>query len=118
MKKIYYLSTCSTCRRIIKEVAPDNGFELQDLKTEPITSAQLDFVYKLTGSYLNVFNKQARKYRALELHNQALSEDKIRELILEEYTFLKRPIFIINNRIFVGNKRNVIDELMAYIKIQ
>ena len=101
----------------MKEVEPDNSFVLQDLKTEAISSEQLDFIYKLTGSYASIFNKQARKYRELELHTQELTEERMRELILSEYTFLKRPIFIINNKIFVGNNRKVTDELNTYLKV-
>ena len=115
MKKIYHLSTCPTCRRIIKEVEPDGEFVLQDLKVDPITPEQLDFVRGLVGSYQDVFNKQARKYRELSLHLQDLTEDRMRDLILEEYTFLKRPIFIIHNKIFVGNNRKVINELSTFM---
>ena len=116
MKKIYYLSTCSTCRRIIKEVEPDEEFVLQDLKVEPITPEQLSFVHQLAGNYQDIFNKQARKYRELSLHTQDLTEDRMRELILQEYTFLKRPVFIIHDRIFVGNNRKVINELSTFMQ--
>lgn len=117
MRKIYYLSTCSTCRRIIKEVAPDDKFELQDLKESPITADQLDHIYSKTKSYHDIFNKQARKYRELNLHTKELSDEEMRTLILSEYTFLKRPIFIISDRIFVGNNKKVINELHAFLAI-
>ena len=115
MKKIYYLSTCSTCRRIIKEVEPDGDFVYQDLKKEAISAEQLEMIQKLTGSYSSVFNKQSRKYRALGLHNEELDEEKMRELILGEYTFLKRPIFIIGDSIFVGNSKKVTNELSMFL---
>ncbi|WP_075591632.1 arsenate reductase family protein [Labilibacter marinus] len=118
MKKLYYLSTCSTCRRIIREIEPGEEFIQQDLKTSPISPEQLDFVYRFTGNYQSVFNKQARKYRELSLHNEDLSEEKMRELILEEYTFLKRPIFILDDRIFVGNNRKVVAELSSFVQQQ
>ncbi len=116
MKKIYHLSTCSTCRRILREVEPDNDFVYQDLKNNPISNNDLDFIQKLAGSYLNIFNKQSRKYRELSLHMQELSEEEMRQLILDEYTFLKRPIFIIHDRIFVGNNRKVVNDLNTYMK--
>lgn len=118
MKKIYHLSTCSTCRRIIKEVAPDNSFIFQDIKVDPITSEQLDEIYKISNSYSSIFNKQARKYREMSLHNQSLSEEDMRGLILNEYTFLKRPIFLIDHKIFIGNNRKVINELNTYMQYQ
>jgi len=118
MKKIYYLSTCTTCRRIIKEVDPDSSFIFQDIKVSPITIPQLDEIYKISGSYISIFNKQARKYREMSLHNQSLSEEEMRDLILSEYTFLKRPIFIIDHKIFIGNNRKVINELNTYMQYQ
>lgn len=43
MKKIYYLSTCDTCKKIMKEtgISAATGFELQDIKTQPVTASQL-----------------------------------------------------------------------------
>jgi len=118
MNKVYYLANCSTCRRILKEVNPDDTFVLQDIKEKPISEEQLNELYSLTGSYLNIFNKQSRKYRELSLHNKDLSENEIRELILGEYTFLKRPVFIVDDRIFVGNSRKTIAELSAYMQVR
>ncbi|WP_282038485.1 arsenate reductase family protein [Saccharicrinis aurantiacus] len=115
MKKIYYLSTCSTCRRIIKEINPDSSFIFQDLKEMPISAIQLDHLSKLTGGYASVFNRQARKYRELSLHTQELTEAQIRRYILNEYTLLKRPIFIVNDQVFVGNSRKVISALADHM---
>ncbi len=118
MKKVYFLSTCLTCRRIIKEINPDESFVLQDIKNDPISVEQLDELHEYAGSYLNIFNKQARKYREMSLHKKDLAEEEMRSLILEEYTFLKRPIFIIEDRIFIGNNRKVINELSNYMVVQ
>ena len=39
---------------------------------------------------------------------QTLTETDYKNYILEHYTFLSRPVFIINNTIFIGNsKENV-----------
>jgi arsenate reductase (glutaredoxin) len=103
MNKIYYLSTCSTCARIIKELKFYRDFKRQDIKTEKITSDQLEEMHKLSGSYESLFSRAALKYRALCLHEQKLTEQDYRHHILEEYTFLKRPVIIVGNQIFVGN---------------
>ncbi len=85
-----------------------DGFEKQDIKTEPITADQLEQMHKLAGSYESLFSKVARKYRGLGLYEKSLSEGDLKNYILEEYTFLKRPVFIINDQIFIGNsKKNV-----------
>lgn len=105
MKKIYHLSTCSTCQRIIKELEPLNGFTLQDIKTEPITPAQLEEMRKLTDSYASLFSKRAVLFRQRGLHEQTVSEEDYKNLILEQYTFLKRPVILFNDQIFIGNSK-------------
>lgn len=104
-RKLYYLSTCSTCTRIIKEIQPDKTFELQDIKTDPITSDQLNQMRDLAGSYELLFSSKALKYRYLGLNKKRLAEEDYRKLILEEYTFLKRPVFLIDGDIYIGNSK-------------
>lgn len=103
MNKIYHLSTCTTCQRILKELKPGKDFVLQDIKTEKITAAQIDEMRKLAGSYEALFSRIALKYRSMGLNEIKLTEKDFRKYILEEYTFLKRPVIIIGNRIFIGN---------------
>lgn len=107
MKKVYYLSTCDTCKRIMSELNLEQ-FEKQDIKNEAITKVQVEQMKDLAGSYASLFSKVARKYRALGLNERELTEDEMKNYILEEYTFLKRPVFIVDNQIFIGNsKKNV-----------
>ena len=108
MRKIYYLSTCTTCKRIISEVNPSEDFVLQDIKSEELTEDQLDEMAELSGNYESLFSRIARKYKELGLKEKTLTEQDYRTYILEEYTFLKRPVFIIDGEIFIGNsKKNV-----------
>ncbi|MFY9311201.1 MAG: ArsC/Spx/MgsR family protein [Bacteroidia bacterium] len=109
MKKIYYLSSCSTCARIIDELGIKNtSFEFQDIKTEKITATQLAEMKKMAGSYEALFSRVALKYRALGLDKKQLQEDDYKKHILEEYTFLKRPVIIIDKKIFVGNSKSTV----------
>ena len=110
MKKAYYLSSCSTCDRILKEVK-DHHFQLQDIKFDAITEEQIDQMYQFTNSYEALFSKRARKYKSMGLKDQNLKEEDFKNLILEDYTFLKRPVFIIDQKIFVGNSEKTIDGL-------
>lgn len=114
MKKIYYLKTCDTCRRILKQISLD-GFELQEIKTEPISVKQLEEMHTFTNSYEALFSKRSKKYVAMDLKNQDLSETDYKQLILEEYTFLKRPVIIVNQRIFIGNAKKKIDALLSFL---
>lgn len=106
MTKIYHLSTCSTCIRIIKELNPNKNVVLQDIKTEKITEAQLEEMKSLAGSYEELFSKRAMKYKSLGLKDMNLTEDDFKKYILSEYTFLKRPVIIVDNEIFVGNSKS------------
>ena len=108
MRKIYFLSTCDTCKRIIKELQPLNDVILQDIKTEAITEAQIKEMEKMAGSYEALFSKRARLYRQKGLHEKQLSETDFKHLILEHYTFLSRPITIINDQIFIGNSKKIV----------
>ncbi|WP_439132244.1 arsenate reductase family protein [Polaribacter sp.] len=110
MKKVYFLQTCDTCKRILKEVNTE-GFELQEIKSNNITETQLEEMYALSGSYEALFNKRARLYKSMGLKNQDLSETDYKRYLLKEYTFLKRPVFIVEGKIFIGNSKKVIESL-------
>ena len=112
MNKIYCLSTCSTCNRILKEIhAEKKGFTLQDIKKDRITPAQLDELKEKAGSYEALFSRRSLQYKARGLKDQTLTEKDYRRLILEEYTFLKRPAALVGNRLFVGSDPKAIEGL-------
>jgi len=69
MKKIYHLSTCDTCQRILKELQPLDDFQLQDIKTETITTPQIEEMKALAGSYEALFSKRARLFRQRNLQS-------------------------------------------------
>ncbi|TBW27079.1 arsenate reductase family protein [Gramella sp. KN1008] len=108
MKKIYHLSTCDTCKRIIKELDPPSSFILQDIKEDKITEEQLEEMEELAGSYEALFSKRARLYKERDLKNEELDEGRYKNLILEHYTFLKRPVIINNDKIFIGNSKKTV----------
>lgn len=114
-KKIYYLATCSTCQRIMKELHIDeqNGFELQDIRTQKITPEQIDEMQKLAGSYEVLFSRRSLKYKELDLKDKELTEEDYKNYILEYDTFLKRPVVIIGNQIFIGSGKKNIEALRA-----
>lgn len=108
MKKIYYLKSCSTCQRIIKELGGLEDFTHQNIKEEKMTEAQVDEMKEMSGSYESLFSRRSMKYRAWGLHEKELGEADYKKYILEEYTFLKRPVLIIEDEIFVGNTKKVV----------
>ena len=109
MKKIYHLSSCNTCQKIIKELNESGDFELQNIKESNISAAVLDEAAAKLGSYEALFSRKAMKYRSLGLHEKQLSEQDYRQLILEEYTFLKRPVVFIGDDVFAGNAKATVE---------
>ena len=108
MKKIYYLSTCDTCKRILKEIEPPQDFKLQDIKKDPLTEQELEQLKQVAGSYETLFSRRARLYKDRDLKNKELSEEEFKNLLLEHYTFLKRPVIVSGNEIFIGNSAKTV----------
>lgn len=82
---------------------------LQDIKSEEITTKQLEEMYKRSGSYEALFSKRAQLYKQKDLKNQNLSEKDFKKYILEHYTFLSRPVIIYNDQIFIGNSAKTVE---------
>jgi arsenate reductase len=117
MKKIYHLGNCTTSQGIIRETQIDRkGFDMQDIKFEKITPAQLDEMKKMAGSYEALFSRRAMKYKEFGLKNKKLAEKDYRDFILKEYTFLKRPVVIIHDKIFVGSEKKTVEALKNEVK--
>lgn len=115
MRKIYFLKTCDTCKRIIKSLPNTEGFEFQDVKEESITVKQLEEMHALTGSYEVLFSKRAKLYKEMGLKDENLTEPDFKRYILEHYTFLNRPVIIVENQIFVGNSPKVVEQAIKAI---
>lgn len=116
MKKIYYLSTCETCNRIINELElKEKDFEFIDIKQNIISEHDLEIVKQTVGSYENAFSKIARKYNEQKLAEKNLQEQDYKQLILQEYTFLKRPVIFYKDTVFVGNSKSVIETIKKTI---
>lgn len=119
MKKVFYLSTCDTCTRILKQLElRQQGFILQDIKTEKITDAQLNQLKSMTGSFEALFSRTSRKYKERNLNQVNLTESDYKRLILEEYTFLKRPVIVFGNQAFIGSSKQTVMEAKAKLTNQ
>ena len=117
MKKMYHLAKCTNCQAIIKETGIDKkGFVMQDIRTEKITATQLAEMKKMAGSYEALFSRRAIKYKELGLKDKPLEEKDYRDYILKEDTFLKRPVVIIGDKIFVGSEKKTVTALKEATK--
>src|SRR6478752_2669882 len=114
MNKIYYLASCDTCRKIIKSLPEGHNLEFRDIRQNPITLEELEQMRELSGSYEALFSKKAQLYKSMNLKSQSLTEDDFKKYILEHYTFLSRPVFIIDGQIYIGNtQQNMLKVMKA-----
>ncbi len=116
MKKVYFLSTCDTCKRIMNDVGVDDTFETQDIKTEPVTESQVAQMYAYTKSYEALINKRARKWKEALEQNPVNEDADYKKFLFMDYTFLKRPVFEIDGTFFVGNAKKTVEAIKAALQ--
>jgi len=115
MNTIYYLASCDTCRKIIKSLPKGNDLVFHDIKQDPVTEAELDQWRDLAGSYEALFSRKAQLYKSMDLKNKTLTEADYKKYILEHYTFISRPVFIIDGKIYIGNSQKNINEVLKVL---
>ena len=113
--QIFYLKTCDTCKKIISQINDLKSFELIDIKEKPLTVHQLESLYQKTNSYEKLFSKRAKLYKERDLKNEDLSENDIKHLILEHYTFLSRPVIVYKDDVFIGNSPKTIAQMLEQV---
>ena len=69
MNKLYYLSSCSTCKKIIKQWSLNQSISLIDVKKNSIDEKALKELFEITNSYEALFNKRAQLLKKLNLSN-------------------------------------------------
>ena len=74
---------------------------LVDIKKEPLDAPLLDLLYAKKQSYKALLNTRAQKLKGVD--KQQLTEANIKALLLEHYSYLKRPVLVFNDQLFVGN---------------
>jgi len=116
MRKVYTLSTCDTSKRILKPVDLTD-FMVKDIKFDKITAEELDEMHSLSVSYEALFSRRSRSFGVLGLKNKVLSEKNYRDYILSDYTFLKRPVIIDGDKIFIGNQKKNVAELYQHFGV-
>ena len=115
MKVFFYLKTCDTCKRIINELNLTSDIELVDIKTNPLNKKELETIRSLSNSFEELFNKRAQLYKQRNLNSKILSESDYEKLILEHYTFLKRPVLLYGKNLFVGNSKITIEKIKKFL---
>ena len=116
-KTFFTLPTCKTCQRIESDLDPSGcGATVRDIKASGITAAELDAMHAHSGSYEALFSRRAMKFRSMGLADRTLTEADYRQLILDEYTFLKRPVLLTEDGVFVGSAKAAVEGARAALK--
>ena len=115
MKVVFYLKSCNTCTRIIKEIKLDSSFIFREIKSNPLTIKEIEMIHDLSKNYESIFNKRAKLFSEKKLRDVSLTELKYKNYILENYTFLKRPVIIKGEKIFIGNSKKNLLKLKKHL---
>lgn len=118
MNFFLYLSSCDTCKRIQKDLNLPQEVTLIDIKKHPLNSEQLSELYKTAGSYKSLINMRAQLLKQPHLKDKELSEDDYYNLLLNHYTFLKRPVLVYKNKYFIGNSKNTFEQARNWLNEQ
>ena len=102
--EFYWLPHCSTCQKAAAFLE-QRGRAIsiwRDLKAEPLTRTEVEGLAAKVGGASELFSRRARKYHAMGLHDKELSDADMLALMTEEYTFIKRPVLVENERAVAG----------------
>lgn len=113
MQKVFYLKTCGTCTKILKQFDLSN-WELREVKSKGISTEELAEMYEKTKSYEALFSRRSTQIKARNIDVKTLEENDFKDLILDHYSFLKRPVFLTDKEIFIGNEKENLENLTAF----
>ena len=116
MRAFFYLKTCNTCIKIQNQLKLPEEIELRELKSKPITAVELEHLHTLSGSYESLFNRRSKLYTSMGLKHEALLEKDYRHYILDHYSFFKRPVLILDDKIYIGNSKKEVDGALNHLQ--
>lgn len=115
MKKVFYLKTCGTCKKIMA-LFDLKDWELREIKSKPITAEELEEMHRLAHSYEALFSKKSTQIKTREIDLKSLKEEDFKSLILDHYSFLKRPVFLTDQEIFAGSDKKNFENLTTFFE--
>ena len=115
MKKVFYLKTCGTNKKIMTPLDLSD-WELREIKSQPVTEAELEEMYDKTKSYEALFSKKSTQIKERDIDVNSLKEKDFKKLILDHYSFLKRPVFVTDKEVFAGSDKKNLENLNAFFE--
>lgn len=97
--ELYWLPHCSTCQKA-KAFLEAQGVSftvVHDLKASPLSDVQVKRLADAVGGPEALFSKRAMKFRQWGLHEKILNSEELLAYMVQEYTFIKRPVTLFSN---------------------
>ena len=113
MKKVFYLKTCGTNKKIMTPLDLSD-WELREIKSNPVTEDELEEMYEKTKSYEALFSKKSTQIKERGIDVSSLKEQDFKKLIIDHYSFLKRPVFVTDKEVFAGSDKKNLENLNAF----
>ncbi len=103
MITIYGIKNCDTCRNALKTLKTQGReHRFHDLRADGLGEAEVTRWLQSAGSD-KLLNRRGTTWRKLpEAERENLDEEKIKGLLLEHPTLIKRPVFELADEVVVG----------------
>lgn len=100
----YWSPNCTTCQKAKRRLDRHrvSVTKFRDIKEEPLEREEVEKLVKMLGGASELFSRRAVKYREMKLNERELSDAEMIDLMTTDYTFLKRPILVINGKATAG----------------
>jgi arsenate reductase len=111
--KLFGLPHCSTCQKAVAYLE-EIGVEIEnfhDVKENQLSKREVQKLVKFVGGAENLFSKRAMKYRSMGLNEMELSDTQLVDYMVEEYTFIRRPVLVYGKKALAGFSKKKYDEL-------
>lgn len=100
----YWSPNCTTCQKAKRRLERHrvSVTKFRDIKEEPLEREEVEKLVKMLGGASELFSRRAVKYREMKLNERDLSDAEMIDLMTTDYTFLKRPILVVNGQATAG----------------
>jgi arsenate reductase (glutaredoxin) len=100
IERFYWLPYCSTCIKAEQHLLNKGATIAKhiNVKEEKVTREELLELCQVLGGVDKLFSKRAMKFRAWGLHEKTLTDEDMLNYMLEEYTFIKRPVLVTKDK--------------------
>lgn len=103
MITVYGIKNCDTCRNALKALKSEGrDHQFHDLRADGLGEAEVIRWLGAAG-WEKLLNRRGTTWRKLpEAERENLDEGKIKRLLLENPTLIKRPVFEVGDEVVVG----------------